>query len=51
MLQGMETLKDKGMTKVMLGVDDLNVTKAIKLYEKVGFRVKKKDLTYEKNFG
>ena len=49
MLQGMETLKAKGMTTAMLGVDDWNVTKAMKLYEKVGFKVTKKDLTYEKN--
>ncbi len=49
MLQGMETLKVKGMTTAMLGVDDWNVTKAMKLYEKVGFKVTKKDLTYEKN--
>jgi len=48
MLQGLQTLKDRGMTTVMLGVDDFNVTKAMKLYEKVGFKVKKKDLTYEK---
>jgi len=33
----------------MLGVDDLNVMKAMKVYEKIGFKVKKKDLTYEKN--
>ncbi|MFP3985904.1 MAG: GNAT family N-acetyltransferase [Candidatus Bathyarchaeia archaeon] len=49
MLRGMEILKAKGMTTVMLGVDDWNVTKAIKLYEKVGFKVVKKDLTYERN--
>ena len=49
MLQGMETLKAKGMTTAMLGVDDWNVTKAMRLYEKVGFKVAKKDLTYEKN--
>ena len=48
MLQGMETLKANGMTTAMLGVDDWNVTKAMKLYEKVGFKVTKKDLTYEK---
>jgi mycothiol synthase len=47
MLQGLETLKSKRMTTAMLGVDDWNVTKAMKLYEKVGFRVVKKDLTYE----
>ncbi|HIE14908.1 TPA: GNAT family N-acetyltransferase [Candidatus Bathyarchaeota archaeon] len=49
MLQGLQTLKDKGMTTVMLGVDDFNVTKAMELYKKVGFKVKKKDLTYEKD--
>lgn len=48
MLQGMETLKAKGMTTVLLGVDDWNVTKAMKLYEKVGFKVVRKDLTYER---
>ena len=48
MLHSLETLKAKGMTKAMLGVDDFNPTKAIKLYEKVGFKVVKKDFTYEK---
>lgn len=48
MLSGMKMLKAKGMTTVMLGVDDSNVTKAMKLYEKVGFKVIKKDFTYEK---
>ncbi len=47
-LQGMEYLKSKGMTEVELGVDDLNQTEAIKLYEKVGFKVVRKDLTYQK---
>ncbi len=49
MLQCMDTLKANGMTTAMLGVDDWNVTKAMKLYEKVGFNVTKKDFTYEKN--
>jgi len=49
MLQGMGRLKAKGMTSVMLGVDDWNVTKAIKLYEKVGFKVSEKDFAYEKS--
>ncbi len=48
MLSGMKMLKAKGMTTVMLGVDDSNVTKATKLYEKVGFKVIKKDFVYEK---
>ena len=49
MLQGVKTLKAKGMTTAMLGVDDWNVTKAMKLYEKVDFKVTKKDFIYERN--
>ncbi len=48
MLHGLETLKAKGMTRALLGVDDYNPTKAIRLYEKVGFRAKKKDFTFER---
>jgi len=48
MLHGLETLKAKGMTRAMLGVDDYNPTKAIRLYEKAGFRVMKKDFTFER---
>ena len=48
MLHGLEALKAKGMTKALLGVDDYNPTKAIGLYEKVGFRAKKKDFTFER---
>jgi len=47
MLHGLETLKAKGMTKAILGVDDYNPTKALKLYGKVGFRAKKKHFTFE----
>ena len=47
-LHALETLEAEGMTKATLGVDDYNPTKAIKLYEKVGFRVKKKDLVFER---
>ena len=47
-LHALEALKAKGMTKAMLGVDDYNPTKAMRLYEKVGFRVKKKDLVFER---
>lgn len=47
-LHGLKTLKIKGMTKVILDVDDFNQTKAIKLYEKVGFKVVRKYLKYEK---
>jgi len=33
----------------MLGVDDWNVTKAMRLYEKVGFKVAGKEAAYEKS--
>jgi mycothiol synthase len=46
MQRGMEFLKSKGMAEVELGVDDSNPTKAIELYNKVGFEVVHKDLTY-----
>ena len=51
MLHGMSQLKAKGMTVAMLGVDDWNVTKAMRLYEKVGFKVAKKEVAYEKAIG
>ena len=47
-LHGMNLLKGMGMTVAMLGVDDWNVTKAIRLYEKVGFKVAEKETAYEK---
>ena len=47
-LHGMNLLKDKGMTVAMLGVDDWDVTKAKRLYEKVGLKVAKKDVAYER---
>jgi mycothiol synthase len=49
MLHGMNLLKTKGMTVAMLGVDDWNVTKAMRLYEKVGFKVARKEAAYEKS--
>lgn len=45
-LRGLHYLKSKGMTEVELGVDDLNQTEAMKLYEKVGFKVIRKELAY-----
>jgi mycothiol synthase len=48
MLEGLAALKARGMTKAMLGVDDYNITEAMKLYEKVGFEVKKKYSTFER---
>lgn len=50
-LQGMNLLKRMGMTTAMLAVDDWNVTKAIQLYEKVGFKVARKEIAYEKDLG
>jgi len=47
-LMGLEALKEKGMTKVILDVDDLNQTRAKRLYEKVGFEVVEQYLTYRK---
>jgi ribosomal protein S18 acetylase RimI-like enzyme len=47
-LHTLESLVAKGMTKATLGVDDYNPTKAIRLYEKVGFKVKKKNLVFER---
>jgi ribosomal protein S18 acetylase RimI-like enzyme len=48
-LQGMNLLKQMDMTTAMLAVDDWNVTKAIQLYEKVGFKIARKEIAYEKN--
>lgn len=45
-LHALEALKAKGMAKATLGVDDHNPTEAMRLYEKVGFEVKKKDLVF-----
>jgi mycothiol synthase len=47
-LHALETLKAKGMTKARLGVDDYNPTRAMRLYEKAGFRVTRKDLFFER---
>ena len=49
MLHAIEDLKARGMTKAMLGVDDDNTTRAIGVYEKVGFRVTRKDLVYQRS--
>jgi len=49
MLHGMNQLKKTGMTTVMLGVDDLNVTEATLLYEKLNFKIARKEMVYEKS--
>jgi mycothiol synthase len=48
MLHAIKDLKAKGMSRALLGVDDYNTTRAIGVYEKVGFRVKRKDLVYQR---
>lgn len=47
-LHGLERLRAKGMTKAILGVEDDNPTQAIRLYEKLGFRVKKREIILER---
>jgi len=47
MIQGLHVLKEQGMEKALLYVDDQNPTKAIKLYEKVGFKVMRENLIYQ----
>jgi mycothiol synthase len=47
MVQAMQNLKTQGMTGALLYVDDQNPTRAIKLYEKVGFKVYHKSTIYE----
>jgi mycothiol synthase len=48
MLHALERLKAKGMTKAILGVEDENVTQAKKLYEKLGFSIKKREVILER---
>jgi len=48
MIEGMKLLKSKGITEALLGVDDMNPTHAMKLYEKTGFTVASKDAAYQK---
>ena len=48
MLHGLERLNAKGMTKAVLGVENDNVTHAMRLYEKLGFRVKKREIILER---
>jgi len=47
-LHGMRDLKARGMREADLGVDDSNLTKAIEVYKRVGFKVVHKHLTYLK---
>jgi mycothiol synthase len=47
MLHMMQALKDLGMEHVLLYVDDMNPTGAIKLYEKLGFKTLRKSIIYQ----
>lgn len=47
MLHSMQSLKSYGMEDALLYVDDMNPTNAIKLYEKLGFRVVRKNTVYQ----
>ena len=46
MLRGLKALKAKGMTSATLDTEDTNPTRAITLYEKVGFQVLQEYVTY-----
>jgi len=48
MLHSLERLRAKGMTKAILGVEDDNPTQAMRLYEKLGFSVKKRESILER---
>ncbi|MEM3699539.1 MAG: GNAT family N-acetyltransferase [Candidatus Bathyarchaeia archaeon] len=47
MLHGMRLLKSFWMEDVLLYVDDLNPTNAIKLYESLGFKILRKNIVYQ----
>jgi ribosomal protein S18 acetylase RimI-like enzyme len=44
----MQTLRERGMTEVVLEVDTDNLTGALRLYEGVGFRTLSQDAIYRK---
>lgn len=48
MLKALHELKNKGLENALLYVDDENPAKAIKLYEKIGFKTIKKTQIYQK---
>ncbi|MCK4953480.1 GNAT family N-acetyltransferase [Candidatus Bathyarchaeota archaeon] len=49
MLEGLKTLRAKGMTKAMLDTEDINPTRAITMYEKIGFKAMQEYVTYQKH--
>lgn len=48
MLSGVKDLAELGMEAIHLGVDDTNVTGALRLYERLGFKVFRKALAYQR---
>ncbi len=48
LLHGLRALRDRGMTTATLDTTDTNPTRAITLYEKVGFKVLQEYVTYGK---
>jgi ribosomal protein S18 acetylase RimI-like enzyme len=48
MIHAMHHLKQQGMREAMLGVDDTNITKAIKIYQSLGFEIIFKSYWYLK---
>jgi len=49
LLHGLAALKAKGMTSASLDTEDTNPTRAMTLYEKVGFKVLQEYVTYAKD--
>jgi ribosomal protein S18 acetylase RimI-like enzyme len=48
MIEAMKLMKAKDMNEATLVVDDQNPTRAIRLYEKVGFELERRDLAFLK---
>jgi mycothiol synthase len=48
LVRGMRILRDAGMDSVHLGSDAENLTGAVRLYERLGFRVRKTSMVYRK---
>jgi ribosomal protein S18 acetylase RimI-like enzyme len=46
--RSLSTLKERGMTEAALGVDAENPSRALHLYQKMGFHVQKKMIFYRK---
>jgi mycothiol synthase len=47
MLEAMRLMKTQEMEDALLYVDDMNPTNAIKLYEKLGFKIMRKNIVYQ----